>query len=253
MNAKVNKVPIQETHSLPSNGALYKDLNIPTDITLRAMNALDEKRRLSSTGMQVIPDLINSCIVEPEGIDAGELKLFDLQYLMYKLRVITYGPEYKVNIRCPHCGERTEFVINLDEIPVNQLDDKFVEPFEIGPLPISGDVIECKILSASDYIKIEREAKRIRSKNPNYEGDPEFILAYQYKIVTVNGDPVPPYKIQKYVETLHARDMRFFDSKYNAVVDGLGMDLARVDECSHCGRDIEYNLPVTDEFFRPTY
>lgn len=248
-----NRVAIQETHTLPSNGALYRDSNIPVEITLRAMNALDEKRRLSSTGMQVIPDLINSCIVKPENIDASELKLFDLQYLMYKLRIITYGNDYKVNLTCPHCGERSEYTINLDNIPVKTLDEDFTEPFELDPLPISGDVIGCKILSASDYIKIEREAKRIRSKNPDYVGDPEFILAYQYKIVTINGEDVPPYKIQPYVENLHARDMRFFDSKYNAIVDNLGMDLDMVEECNHCGRDIEFNLPVTDEFFRPTY
>lgn len=253
MKANVNRVPIQETHTLPSNGLLYKDLGIPAEITLRAMTTLDEKRRLSSTGMQVIPNLLNSCIIEPDNIDTTELKLFDLQFLMYKERIITYGSEYKISIKCPHCGETAELKVNLDEVPVNVLPDDFVEPFTIGPLPVSKDVVECKILSASDYIKIEREAKRIKSKFPDYEGDPEFMLTYQYKIVSINGEPAQANRIQKYVEEMHMQDTRYFDSKYAEVIDNIGMDTAMVDECPHCGRDIEYNLPITDEFFRPTY
>lgn len=253
MKSVNNKVPIQETHTLPSNGLLYKDSNIPAEVTIRAMNALDEKRRLSSTGVSVIPTLLESCVIDPENIDIMSLKLFDLNFLMYKLRIITYGAEYKLNIECPHCGHKSEVIINLDDLPVNMLDDSFVEPFKLDPLPVSGDVIECKMLSIQDYINMENEAKRILSKTPSYVGDPEFILSYKYKIVSVNGEEVPSYKIQKYIEELHARDMRFFDSKYNDLVNNIGLDLSHVEGCSHCGEDINFILPVTDEFFRPTY
>lgn len=247
-----SRVPIQETFELPSNGVLYKDYNIPSTITLRAMNALDEKTRLATSGMRTIPELLKSCIVSNEKIDPYKLKMFDLQFLMYKLRIITYGSDYKVKITCPNCGNEHEVAINLDEIPVNTLDEDFTEPFDIGALPVSGDVITCKLLSAEDYINMETEARRIKSKFPAYVGDPDFILSYKYRITTINGE-YKPQSIQSYVENMHARDMRYFDSKYNDITNNLGMDIDMLEICPSCGRDIEYTLPMTSEFFRPKY
>lgn len=246
------KVSIQETFELPSNGVLYKDCGIPSNITLRAMNALDEKRRLASTGMRTIPELIKSCIVNDKQIDTYKLKLFDLQYLMYKLRIITYGSDYKIRVSCPKCGHDHEITVNLDDISVNKLSDNFTEPFEIGELPVSKDIITCRLMTAEDYINMETEAKRIRSKFPDYVGDPEFILSYKYKIVTINGES-KPQSIQSYIENMHARDMRYFDSKYSEIADSLGMDLNMIDICPSCGEDINYTIPVTSEFFRPRY
>lgn len=246
------KVAIRETYELPSNGVLYKDEGIPSTITLRAMNALDEKIRLASSGMRTIPELLKSCIVNDEKIDPYKLKLFDLQFLMYKLRIITYGSEYKVRVNCPHCGQEHEIIVNLDEIPINKLDSNFVEPFEIGSLPVSGDSITCRLLSAEDFINMETEARKIKAKFPNYIGDPEFILNYKYKIVSINGE-CKPQLLQSYIENMHAKDMRYFDSKYNEVADNLGMDLNMTDICPSCGGDIDYTIPVTTEFFRPKY
>ena len=245
------RVAIQETFSIPSRGKLYA--NIPEKFTLRAMTTVEEKMRLAGSGFETIPNIIKACTVEPKEYDVFELKPFDLQFLMYKLRIVTYGSEYKISLVCPNCGRRHEKVINLDEIETKYLDDDSVkEPIEIGPLPISGDVIGAKILSMGDTIEIEKEAKRILDKFPEYVGDPDFILSYQYRIQTVNGEPVPKHKIQGYVESMHARDMRFFDSKYNQVAADLGMDLIMTEHCG-CGEDFDYRLPITSEFFRPEY
>ena len=43
------RVPIRETFILPSHGKVYQ--NIPEKITLRAMTTMDEKIRLSSSGI----------------------------------------------------------------------------------------------------------------------------------------------------------------------------------------------------------
>lgn len=247
-----SKVTIQETYELPSEGKLYE--NIPSQITLRAMTTLDEKLRLSSNDtLNIIPRLIGNCIVEPKKIDVTKLKLFDLHYLMYKLRIVTYGPEYKVELKCPHCGETHEATINLDDIPVNKLDEDFVEPFEIGPLPINGDVISCRLLDTSDTEAISRESRRILSKFPGYVGDPEMIVRWQKIITAINGESIDQARIRQYVEELHARDLRYLESKYYKATDDLGLDLFMVETCEKCGEDIEFTLPVTSEFFRPEY
>jgi len=252
MNAK--RVAIKETHEIPSRGLVYDpSLKIPAEITLRAMTTVDEKIRLSSSGITTMPNLVQSCIVEPEKIDVTQLKLFDLHFLMYKLRTITYGPIYKLQTFCPECGKRLDFNVNLDEIPVNPVKDDFKEPFEIGPLPISKDVMSCQILSIADFISMEKEGKRLLNKFPDYVGDPEFLLGYAFKILKINSQELMPFQKAKYIEEMHARDMRFFDSKYDSFVNGIGMDLTKTDICTGCGKDINFTLSVTEEFFRPTY
>lgn len=246
-----NRVSIQETYDLPSRGLLGTD--VPKNVTLRAMSTMDEKMRLSGSGLTLMPDLIKNCIVSPANVDTYKFPLFDIQFLMYKLRVITYGSDYKVTLRCPTCGATKEISVNLDEIPVVELPDGFTDKFTIGPLPVSGDTIECKLLNVYDYIEIERESRRILSKFKDYVGDPEMILNLQHKIVTVNSEEVPTYKIQSYVENMNARDLRFFNIEYEKIAGGYGLDTDMFEVCDKCGSDIEYALPMTSEFFRPTY
>jgi len=251
-----SKSTITETYSLPSAGSqLYGEMEVPSEFTLRAMTTLEEKMRLSSSdGFKIIPQIIKACCVDPKAtIDLRRLKIFDLQYLMYKLRVVTYGPEYEVTIQCPYCGKTQKVVVNLDDIPVNNVPEDFVEPFEIGPLPVNGDVLGCRLTSTIDHEDIQREVKRIISKFPDYVGDPEYILRWNYILLTKNGDNMGIREIQPYIENLHAKDLRFLESKYDKMVSSFGLDLSMVEKCSNCEEDINFTLPMTSEFFRPEY
>jgi len=247
------RLSIQETHEIPSRGILYD--GVPSTLTLRAMDTLDEKRRLSGVGYPAIADLINGCITDNDTVDARQLKLQDLQFLMYKLRIETYGPDYKLNLMCPNpkCYKTGEFTINLDTLPITYLEDDFSEPFLIEKLPKSGDIIEARLMSVSDYISLDNDVKRTLAKNKDYEGDPEIIIKPTYQIVKVNGEEIPSYKRQTYVEKMHAMDRRFFDCKYLEVFNSFGLDTQMVEICPVCGEEILFDLPVTDEFFRPTY
>ena len=188
----MSNVAIQETYDLPSGYG---------KVTLRAMTTLDEKMRLAGNGMDSIVNLIQNCVVEPKELKVSDLKIADLQFLMYKLRIITYGSDYRVSLRCPECGEQLEVVVNLDDLQVITPPEDFVEPFDIA-LPVSGDVLQARLLSTTDYNAIEREGKRIKSKQPNYVGDPEFIITYKYKIVSINNEITIPSVVQEYVENM---------------------------------------------------
>lgn len=246
-----SRVPIQETCIIPSRGKVYSDMEVPEQFTLRAMTTVEEKMRLSGQGIEVIPKLIQACTVEPEKIDVSKLKMFDIQFLMYKLRTVTYGSDYEIEIRCPHCGATKRVTINLDEIHVNYLDE---EPnLVFGPLPVSGDMIECKALSAADYAYIAREAKRIKNKFLNYVGDPEIILTLQTKILKVNGEDLPANMSQKYVETMHMRDVRYLESKYEDALGNIGLDTDMTEVCDDCGSEFEFTVSTDSDFFRPRY
>lgn len=246
------RVAINETFDMPSRGLLGE--MTPTKITLRAMTTIEEKMRLASTGITVMPNIIKACLVDPINSDVHRWTLTDVQFAMYKLRTVTYGPDYKIQLVCPKCGHQFEVNINLDDLNVKELPDGFTMPFVIGPLPVSGDTLECKFLTIDDYETIEKEAKRILRKYPDYDGDPSIILSMQHRIEKINGESLLPAKLQQYIEKMHARDYQYFNSKYSEVSDSYGLDIYdMIETCPRCGNDVTFDLPINEEFFRPKY
>lgn len=246
-----NRVAIQSSCNIPCYH-MYKG-NVPQEFTLRAMTTLEEKKRLAKPSLDTLASIIDDCIVEPNGIKTKDLTMMDMMYLMYQLRIVTYGADYKVSLKCPHCGKKINLTINLDELEVNEATEDSSTIFELPPLPNSGDVLECKVLTASDTIEIDKEAEKILNKYPDYVGDPKYILDFVYKIVSINGEKLPTFKVQNYVESLTARDSAFISSKYNKYVNGIGMNILVSKDCTECGEGIEFGLPMTSEFFRPTF
>ena len=184
------RVAIQETYQIPGF-SLYKNLNLEKQFTLRAMTTMEERLRLSSQGLDTIAKIIRNCLTTNPDLDIMDLKLFDIQYLMYKLRIVTYGSDYPISIRCPYCGKKMDLHINLDELEVISVPDDFEEPIKIGPLPVSGDVISCKIQTLRDYLDIVAEHDKFVEKVPDGE-DPTFFLDLENKIVDINGKQLPP-------------------------------------------------------------
>lgn len=245
------RVAIHEKVILPSQGLPYGG-KIPSEFNLRAMSTLEEKIRLSSSnGMQVISQIIDRC-KDDDSFKAEDLILSDLLAVMYRLRCITYGSDYTVNVVCPKCGNRHETTVNLDELETKPISDSFKGFLEVGPLPVSGDIIECKLLTSKDSLNIARDVKKILSKTPNYIGDPEMILRWNYIVSTINGEVIPStFMIQEYIEKLHAKDFLYLQNRYNEFEESIGLDTTVVDICPHCENDIKFNLPITEEFFRP--
>lgn len=248
--ATTSRVTIQETYELPSRG---KFEGVPEKITLRAMSLSDEKQRLATPGFRGIVDLINNCTIKPEGFDANKLSQFDLDFAMLKLRIISHGSNYNVEVTCPHCQKLIQTAINLDDLQCTSVDDDFSSKFEIGPLPISGDVLTIKLLTFEDRENMESEAKRILTKFPNYKGDPEDVLTYIYMIKEVNGEALPYTKLKSYIETMPANDSIYVDQMYTDASGNYGLDTLITFECPNCGETFVRNMPMNSEFFRPRF
>ncbi len=256
MKANTAKSSIKENYQLPSKGILYPEYGegYTGDVTIRSMTTFEEKNRLGSQGFwKTMIGILDTVVVSPENFNSENLTQFDFYYLMYKMRTVSYGPTYKVSLTCPHCGKTMISEVNLDEIPVKMLEDDFKEPFEIGPLPRSKDVLGCRFLRVHDSVVNERKAKEILRDYPDYIGDPEYILTRASQIVTVNGEPIAAPQAKIYVEEMLAMDSAYFSQAYNNKVDGYGMDITCKDVCKNCGEEFEFALPFNSEFFRPTF
>ena len=101
---------IAESYVLPSRGLIY-DIPVKAEVKIRSMTTEEEMRRQapSDTPYKVMCDIIEECLIEKPGISVYDMCLGDYQFLLHKLRVVTYGTEYKMMVTCPNCGELLEF------------------------------------------------------------------------------------------------------------------------------------------------
>ena len=153
----------ETTVHLPSNGMLYGE-NGPEDVTIRAITTREEKFLLGSTANDSVDEIIESCIVKPAGLKMADLILADTNYLLYRLRIHTYGPDYNISTICPNCGTTNNNKVNLNDFLVYELDDDFHEPFDIE-LPMSEDTLTVRLLRKGDYDAIDNRARRLAKKS----------------------------------------------------------------------------------------
>lgn len=244
---------VTETYTLPSKGLLYGE-EFGSEVTIRSMTTFEEKMRLGNQGFwKTMCSILDSVVTAPEGYDTKLMTLFDFYFLMYKMRAVSYGPTYKVSVTCPECGKTEVVKVNLDELEVNYIKDDFNEPFTVGPLPRSGDTLSCRFLRVRDSINNEKKAKEILSRNPDYVGDPQYILSRVSQIVAINGEEKTPPETQRYVEGMDAMDSAYFGQAYDHAAGDLGLVTLCKGSCSSCGEELTFGLPFNSEFFRPTF
>lgn len=251
MKANTTHSPINETYELPSNGLLYEG-KIPSTITLRCMTTFEEKMRLGSGSFATsMIRILNACILD-EDVDAGELTDNDFWFLLYKLRTISYGENYNMSFECPNpdCGKVVDTTINLDDLEVLKLDAKYTEPREIV-LPYSKDKLGIRYLRAKEVDELSREAEKITQNSPDYYGDPMYQLEMEHRIATINGEVPSTLDKKNYVANMIGMDSAYFHQKVDEPTHGL-LTTVTV-HCPFCNSDHQVNVPMTSEFFRPTF
>jgi hypothetical protein len=68
-----------------------------------------------------LDELIEECIIKPEGLKAKDLYVQDRFYLMVEIRKATRGATYQFQTTCTSCGSQTQQNINLSSLPVTTL------------------------------------------------------------------------------------------------------------------------------------
>ena len=164
----VTNIKSTETFTLPSKGLVYdlKD-NIPASITLRRMTTKEDKILMRNESEDKIRrDILQACILD-QGVDAGKLKIMDANYLLFRLRSISFlNDKYKVRCRCRNCG--TEFVheLNLKDVPTEFMTEENLKEFKVK-LPVCGLDIDFKYPSLNDIIRMGDSLRDYLERFPN--------------------------------------------------------------------------------------
>lgn len=243
---------------LPSQGLLNPE--IPEGkLVQRCMMVSDQKYLAGSnqSASSAINQLIQRTITSPDSFDVSKLTLPDTLYLLFKLRVLSYGKDYKFRTKCPECGKKIEVYLDLSELPVEILDDDYQEKMTVV-LPNRGDKVYTRILYNEDMEEISKELKRRKRRNP--DDDSEYSLRISQSIQKIelksaNQDGkkelTSQSEIERYVNSLTHLDASAIIAARDSVSYGISPTIEYI--CPECREYIDISVQFSDGFFRPDF
>lgn len=249
-----NNYTIKETFILPSKGKIY-DEPINPEIELRSMTTRDEMRRTAPSEYMYknLCEVIEDCIVgvKPK-VHVYDMCIGDFIFLMHKLRIVTYGSEYDLRVKCPNCGKIVTGTTDLSNETVLEWDDKLLENLEFT-LPKSGRKIKLKYTTPRMLDEIQAEKNRRLSKVAGgvMDYDIGLSLTAQALIDTVDGEKLSPTQKETFVDNMLGYDLKYLFAKSDAINEGVGLDTQVIVKCGQCGYNVVTTFRIEPEFFNP--
>jgi hypothetical protein len=216
--------------SLPSRGKAYNNHN--GTVKIKPFTFEQEKKlrsiKKARQGRAIIKSLFDDCV---EGLDYDSMTLFDKAYLLFKLREISYGDDYKIRGICEHCEAESELVLQISKVPVNYAPDDYQEPFKTT-LPDS--LQEVTFISP-------------RGKDEDFVEDVDLLVDNLHQFVLSVSDHADKKIIEGFIKGTTAKDVatlreQIFKQRY-------GMDTTVTFGCASCGEDTQTTIPLNENFF----
>ena len=244
---------IAHSFTLPSEGKVYA-MDVKPEFKIRSMTTAEEMKRLnhSERPYMAMAEIMDSCLVDKIGISAYDLCVADYQFMLHKLRLVTYGPKYKLSSTCPYCGTTNTFTVDLSDIPVKEFDKDEYEKYSEFLLPVTQKKIKLRMQTPRILDNINVASREQRKKNPQATGDPAFLFTLQNLIETIGGEKPDSIKIQYFVQHLPMMDTNYILKSAQKLNSMFGIDSQLVNTCRICGLDYTSNFRTTSEFFGPS-
>jgi len=242
---------IAEFFTLPSEGKVYSEL-IDSRVQLRSMTTAEEMRRLSPTDhpYENLCSIIDDCIVQGPPISSYDMCLGDYQFLLYKLRIVTYGPEYSIQTTCPYCRTTQSSKINLEDLVVKNYSEE-VEKYKEVTLPVSKKKITLKMTTPKMLDNIRDRLKEFKRKTGDKTLDASIIYSISSVIDKIDGKKINEAKLEEFIRNLPMKDTNIIANYSDKLNSMIGIDNRLDFICDMCGLEHKGNLSITNEFFRP--
>ena len=251
---------IAEEYELPSKGQIYA---VPFDgrVKLRSMTVQEEMKRMNQGKSMnaTLCEIIDDCLVTKLPISCYDLAVPDYEYLLHKLRIVTYGHDYKMLVGCPHCGKQQQYIANLDELNVIPLNLEEYKNNLSFTLPVCKREIKLRIPTArlQDEIasKVEdfnNQVAKQAAATDNSIGDMAPLFTLETMIESVDGAKMSYIELQQLIKNMSAADYNYIIQKMEKINTAFGLDKKIDLKCNKCGGNFSTFFRFTSEFFRPT-
>ena len=243
---------IKETVTLPSLGKLY-GVEINPKITLRSMTTEEEMKRLSYSDdeFKLMADIIDDCIIEEMPISSYDMVLGDYEYLLHRLRVVTYGNNYKMQDTCPLCKQPIVASCDLDSIEVYEFNEEEINKSMEITLPISKKKITLAFQTPRSLDLIKEKAKDLRKKTKDQHTNYEFMYRVISYISKVDGVEKSDSELESMIRKMQMKDIYYILDKGAELGRKVGLDNEVIAKCENCGYEFVTRFQYQPTFFRP--
>ncbi len=244
---------IAEEYVLPSRGKVYSE-NVNPIVKIRSMTTEEEMKRLapSERAYKNICEIIDDCLVENPGISSYDMCLADYQFLLQKMRVVTYGADYPTSTVCPFCKTENEKVVDMSAMEVVEYDPDELAKYIEFVLPQTKKHIRIKLQTPRMIDDVNEQTKDARKRMKNSTVDSAFLFTLQALIETVDGEVMDPIRKEDFVRKLPMMDTNYILKHAQKLVESFGVKNTVDYTCSLCGLDYTSSFRVTSEFFGPS-
>lgn len=253
MSERQTNYTIMEGYELPSGGKIY-DKKVDPHVELRSMTARDEMKRLSpsTTPLKTLSDIIEGCMIEKPAIHVYDMCLGDYEYLLHKLRIVTYGEKYNLVCKCNSCLQVIEGEADLGEMELQDFDEETYNQIKTFILPISNKTVTLKNPTPRLLEETEAKVKEMQRKAKGANIDFETFCRLLCNIESIDGIKYNQYDLENVVNTLAAKDMQKILNNIDQLSRQIGIKNIIFLTCPKCGDEIATFFRYGPEFFRPT-
>lgn len=242
---------------LPSKGILYGDQLPGGVVKISAMTLNEEQLIASRTNADRIEQTLFENCLNCSPMNHLDLLHGDRDYLMYAIRIESFGPNYSLSHRCEGCGKQVKIAINLrtGEGP------NIVVPMKLRTLAEDAQAVYELILPVSK-LKLQlrrltgRDQAALRVNLPNMSEDQRramrFYNTLSAHIVSVDGKQREEVGVDlnHILHGLHAMDSAALNKAIND--NDCGMVNEVTHKCPVCGwEEEEVTIRISSNFFRP--
>lgn len=243
---------IAQEFVLPSKGLIY-DREVNPNIKIRSMTTAEEMKRLaySETPYKNMSEIIDACLVEKPGIPVYDMCIGDYQFLLHRLRMVTYGSDYNIQVTCPYCGSTHRTTIKLDKLDVLSIDEDINSLLEFE-LPVTGKKVKLRFQTPRTLDEIASRQKDLKTKATSNDVDFTLPVLLQTIIEKIDGKVIDPAKLETFVRQLPMRDTNRILRMSEKINEKVGIKTELKHKCNSCRRQFNSSFRITSEFFGPT-
>jgi predicted RNA-binding Zn-ribbon protein involved in translation (DUF1610 family) len=180
------------------------------------------------------------------------MSLGDYEFLLHKLRIVTYGEDYKVALRCSECGEMIETIAKLGQLGIKEFDEDTVHNLQTFSLPNSGRTITLNFMSPHRVEEMEVKVKDMKRRYKSATIDFETLVRVLCNIDLVDGEKKTEHELEQIITNLPARDLQKILNNIDKLNQQIGLDNILYLTCPKCGEEVTTFFRFGPEFFRPS-
>jgi hypothetical protein len=259
---------------LPSAGKFYPKghpWHKKEAVYVKAMTASEEDILMNEAyakSGETISRLIHACLVGQDKLPyTGEfgmpsVLMGDQLALMFFIRILGFGPEYKTEVKCPSCSKSSTHIFDLTERGIKECEHESVAE---GQNKFEFILPNCnkKVYFRLPVIKDEKEAESLRKiakeqvaklgRSVSNTGIITNSLLMQIQAFEgVNGVMVEDRaSLAKFVRYIPAKDSSALRKFIRECEPGIDQTVNF--ECPFCNHSEKVGLPMSKEFFWPDF